>query len=134
MSPTNSHSWHSAVSTLARLASIPIEALDLPASFAPNPVAKPYFPRQVRGLMKVSEAQAQAPVPANPGGILGDIVHTDELRPWFEQGAQRVTAAGAGHGQSIVHGDYKLDNLVSAECGLLGLGSGGGVRKVECGE
>jgi aminoglycoside phosphotransferase (APT) family kinase protein len=46
-----------------------------------------------------------------PGGIVGDIYGAQELRPWFEQGAARV-GGEAHHGACVVHGDYKLDNLI----------------------
>ncbi|KAL1406569.1 hypothetical protein Q8F55_008275 [Vanrija albida] len=104
--------WRSAVQTLALLGSIPVSALALPASFAPDPLKKPYFPRQVVGMHRVSDAQSQAPVPENPGGILGDVYKADELWPYYEQGSKAVSAAEVKHGGSLVHGDYKLDNLV----------------------
>lgn len=103
--------WRSAIRTLALLATTPLDKLNLPASFAPDPVAKPYFPRQVKGMLKVSASQAQAPLPGGKGP-LGDIEHTAELRPWFEAGAARVARADETHGASIVHGDYKIDNMV----------------------
>lgn len=106
------HSWRSAVQALALLGSIPVSALGLPASFAPDPIKKPYFPRQVVGMHRVSDAQSKAPVPTNPGGILGDVIHADELWPYYEQGSKTVSAAEVKHGASLVHGDYKLDNLV----------------------
>lgn len=104
-------SWRSAIRTLSLLATTPIEALKLPASFAADPLAKPYFPRQVKSLMKVSASQSPTPAPTLPGGIVGDIFGSDELRPWFEQGAGKI-GGEAMHGASVVHGDYKLDNLV----------------------
>lgn len=111
-------SWRSAIATLAKLATVPIADLDLDKSFAADPLAKPYFPRQVKSLMKVSDAQAQAPVKTNPGGILGDIEHAQDLREYFEKGAQVVAQAEQVHGASIVHGDYKIDNVVSTRgCG-----------------
>lgn len=103
--------WRSAIRTLTLLATTPLDKLNLPASFAPDPIAKPYFPRQVKSMMRVSAAQAQAPLP-NGGGPLGDINHMSELRPWYEQGALAVAKADAAHGPSIVHGDYKIDNMV----------------------
>ncbi|TXT12818.1 hypothetical protein VHUM_01219 [Vanrija humicola] len=104
--------WRSAVQSLALLGSIPVSALGLPASFAPDPIKKPYFPRQVVGMHRVSDAQSQAPVPGNPGGILGPVWGADELWPYYEQGSKAVSAAEVQHGASLVHGDYKLDNLV----------------------
>jgi hypothetical protein len=110
---TNTRSWRSAIRTLTLLATTPLEALNLPTTFAADPLAKPYFPRQVRSLMKVSVAQAATPAKNLSGGIVGEIFGSSELRPWFEQGAGRI-GGEVQHGASVVHGDYKMDNLVSA--------------------
>lgn len=63
--------------------------------------------------MKVSDAQAATPYDKGTGGVLGDIEHAKDLRPFFEKGAQVVAQAEQVHGASVVHGDYKIDNLVS---------------------
>jgi hypothetical protein len=106
-------SWQSAIATLAKLATVPIADLQLDKSFAADPLAKPYFPRQVKSLMKVSDAQGATPVKTEGGKPLGDIEHAQDLRPYFEKGAQVVARAELVHGASIVHGDYKIDNVVS---------------------
>lgn len=105
-------SWRSAVKTLTLLSTVPVEALRLPLSFAPDPLVKPYFPRQVNSLLKVSKAQSATPCKTLPDGIVGDIWGTKELQPYFESGAKSAGGEQA-HGASVVHGDYKLDNLVS---------------------
>lgn len=105
-------SWRSAIRTLSLLSTAPIEALGLPKSYAPDPLEKPYFPRQVKSLMKVSASQSKTPCATLPGGIVGDIFGAEELKPWFENNARKV-GGEAAHGASIVHGDYKMDNLVS---------------------
>lgn len=97
---------------LTQLHAVPVEQLEMPASFAPNLKDKPYFPRQVKSLLKVSASQGAAPVKENPGGVLGDIWGSSELVPYYESGAGRVAAADDAHGPSIVHGDYKLDNMI----------------------
>lgn len=104
--------WKAAIETLALLATVPVKELELPSSFAPDPLKKLYFPRQVNSLLKVSAVQSKAPVKDYPGGILGDIWGTNELRPYFESGSKVVAKAESIHGASIVHGDYKLDNMI----------------------
>jgi len=66
-------------------------------------------------MLRVSASQAKTPVKNNPefpACVLGDIDAAKELVPYYEQGAGRVAAADATHGPSVVHGDYKLDNMV----------------------
>lgn len=92
---------------------MPLSTLGLPDSFAPPPSVKPYFPRQVNSLMRVSLAQSQAR-DKTTGKETGEIWGTKELRPFFEQGSKALgqweKERGVG---SVVHGDYKIDNLVS---------------------
>ncbi|GMK59819.1 hypothetical protein CspeluHIS016_0900360 [Cutaneotrichosporon spelunceum] len=104
--------WKGCVRALTLLHAVPVDELELPKSFAPDIKAKPYFPRQVKSMLKVSASQGAAPVPEYPGGVLGDIYGTPELVPYYESGAGRVAAADDSHGPSIVHGDYKLDNMI----------------------
>ncbi|WVW87025.1 hypothetical protein I302_109081 [Kwoniella bestiolae CBS 10118] len=104
--------WNSAISTLSKLSTIPIPSLNLPASFAPPPSAKPYFPRQVGSLLKVSQAQSKAKN-KDTGEELGAIWGTDEMKGWFEKGAQVIAEMESKRGVGgVVHGDYKLDNLI----------------------
>lgn len=105
-------SWRACVHALTLLHTVPVEQLEMPASFAPSPKDKPYFPRQVKSMLKVSASQGAAPVKEYPGGVLGDIWGSKELLPYYESGAARVAAADDAHGPSIVHGDYKLDNMI----------------------
>lgn len=106
--------WRSAIDTLTRLSTIPLSSLQLPSSFAPSPSQKPYFPRQVKSLLRVSDVQSQASS-EQTREQLGYIWGTKEMRPWFEKGANLIAAqeSQAGIG-SIVHGDFKIDNLVSS--------------------
>ncbi|WRT69603.1 uncharacterized protein IL334_006592 [Kwoniella shivajii] len=104
--------WKSAIDTLTRLSTIPLSSLNLPSSFAPSPIEKPYFPRQVNSLLKVSSAQSNAKH-KDTGEVLGPIWGTDEMRDWFQQGAKRVTELERERGGGgVVHGDYKMDNLI----------------------
>lgn len=106
--------WRSAIDTLTRLSTIPLISLQLPSSFAPSPSQKPYFPRQVKSLLGVSDAQSQASS-EQTREQLGYIWGTKEMRPWFEKGANLIAAqeSQAGIG-GVVHGDFKIDNLVSS--------------------
>ena len=84
----------------------------MPKTFAPLPNAKPYFPRQVGSLLKVSLAQSQAT--SKEGKQTGEIWGTQELRGYFEDGAKGIADEEIERGVgSVVHGDFKLDNLVS---------------------
>lgn len=104
--------WKSAIDTLTRLSTVPIELLDLPDSFAPKPKAKPYFPRQVTSLLRVSEAQAKAR-DKESGKEVGSIWGMKEMKGWFEDGAGEIGVWEGERGVGgVVHGDYKLDNLV----------------------
>ncbi|WWC65743.1 uncharacterized protein I303_108365 [Kwoniella dejecticola CBS 10117] len=104
--------WQSAIQTLTKLSTIPIRTLDLPASFAPSPSEKPYFPRQVGSLLRVSSAQSKAKN-KDTGEEVGPIWGTDEMRDWFSVGAAQVTKLEMERGEGgVVHGDYKLDNLI----------------------
>lgn len=63
-----------------------------------------FYPRQARSLAKVSRAQAA--VKSKDGSqIVGDLPHLDELAKFF------TTACPTGE-TTIMHGDYKIDNLV----------------------
>lgn len=106
--------WRSAIDTLTRLSTIPLISLQLPSSFAPSPSQKPYFPRQVKSLLRVSDAQSQASS-EQTREQLGYIWGTKEMRPWFEKGTNLIAAqeSQAGIG-GVVHGDFKIDNLVSS--------------------
>ncbi|KAK4687524.1 hypothetical protein P7C73_g2601, partial [Tremellales sp. Uapishka_1] len=107
----NESSWKSAISTLTLLSTIPLEKLNLPASFAPHPAAKPYFPRQINSLLKVSKAQANTV--DKDGKPVGEIFGTTELKRWFEDGASIIGEEEKRDGiGGVVHGDYKLDNLI----------------------
>lgn len=105
-------SWRSAIRALTRLSTIPLHLLDLPPSFAPTPESKPYFPRQVNSLLKVSAAQSRAKDKVT-GKEVGEIWGTRELWPWFEEGAAKIARMEKEGGvDGVVHGDYKLDNMV----------------------
>jgi aminoglycoside phosphotransferase (APT) family kinase protein len=93
----------SAVRALAALASLDPKALGL-SSFGPP---TDYFPRQIRSLSRVSLAQAEA-VDIDTKEPIGKIPFFDELVAWYNQHLPDEKKTGL----RIVHGDYKLDNLI----------------------
>jgi hypothetical protein len=97
---------------LANLSSLPLPLANLPSNFAPPPQTKPYFPRQVNSLLKVSAAQSAAKSKES-GKEVGEIWGTTELRGWFDGGAKAIADdEGKRKVGGVVHGDYKIDNLV----------------------
>ena len=96
-------SWLAAVRALAALSSLDPAAIGL-SSFAPN---TPYFPRQIKSLTRVSLAQAQA-VDIETGKQTGKIPLFDELVAWYQKHLPDERKTGL----RVVHGDYKLDNLI----------------------
>ena len=97
------YSWLSAVRALAALASVNPFDIGL-GNFGPM---TDYFPRQIRSLTRVSEAQAQA-VDVDSGKPTGEIPHYHELVAWYKNNLPDEKKTGL----RIVHGDYKMDNLI----------------------
>jgi len=95
--------WISAVRSLAALASLSPIALGL-SKFGP---ATDYFPRQIKSLTRVSAAQS-AVIDIETHQPIGKIPFFDELIGWYKAHLPDESKTGP----RIVHGDYKLDNLV----------------------
>jgi aminoglycoside phosphotransferase (APT) family kinase protein len=95
--------WLSAVRALAALGSLSPAALGL-SSFGPS---TPYFPRQIKSLRRVSLAQSAA-LDMDTGKPTGEIPSFDELVEWYQKHLPDERKTGL----RIVHGDYKLDNLI----------------------
>jgi aminoglycoside phosphotransferase (APT) family kinase protein len=68
---------------------------------------KPYFPRQIKSLSKVTLAQA-AVKDVDSGEPVGEIPGWRALIAWYERNLPDERTTGV----RIVHGDYKLDNLI----------------------
>ncbi|KAI0827964.1 kinase-like protein [Trametes gibbosa] len=100
---TRRECWLDAVRVLGALAQLEPAALGL-STFAPN---TPYFPRQIKSLSRVSEAQAAA-VDIESGKPTGEIPRFYEMVAWYKANLPDERKTGL----RIVHGDYKLDNLV----------------------
>jgi len=95
--------WLSAIRALAALGSLDPLAIGL-SKFGPH---TDYFPRQIRSLSRVSSAQAKA-TDIDTGKPTGDIPNFDKLIEWYKAHLPNEKTMGL----RIVHGDYKLDNLV----------------------
>ena len=96
-------SWLSAVRSLAALSSLDPVALGL-SSFGPS---TPYFPRQIKSLSRVSLAQAEV-VDIETGEKTGMIPDFHEMVQWYQTHLPDESKTGL----RIVHGDYKLDNMI----------------------
>ena len=99
----NFPSWLSAIRALAALGSVSPSEIGL-GNFGPS---TPYFPRQIKSLSRVSSAQAQA-VDIETNRKTGDIPFFNELIAWYKKNLPDENKTGL----RIVHGDYKLDNLI----------------------
>ena len=94
--------WHDAIRTLAKLHRISPASVDL-ASFG-KPTG--FYGRQLKTFGGISLAQAAAEDRAT-GAAVGKIPHFDGMVAFFE----RCSTMPADRG-TLVHGDYKIDNLV----------------------
>ncbi|KAF8963662.1 kinase-like domain-containing protein [Flammula alnicola] len=101
--PDQRECWLSAVRALAALGTVSPAAIGL-SSFGPS---TPYFPRQIKSLSRVSSAQAEA-VDIETGKKTGDIPFFNEMIAWYRKNLPDEKKTGL----RIVHGDYKLDNLI----------------------
>jgi aminoglycoside phosphotransferase (APT) family kinase protein len=96
-------SWLSAVRALAALGSVDPHKIGL-STFGPS---TDYFPRQIKSLTRVSAAQALA-VDVETNKQVGNIPYFDELVDWYRNNLPNEKKLGL----RIVHGDYKLDNMI----------------------
>ncbi|KIK95761.1 hypothetical protein PAXRUDRAFT_826682 [Paxillus rubicundulus Ve08.2h10] len=95
--------WLSAVQALAALASLDPAEIGL-GNFGP---LTDYFPRQIKSLVRVSEAQARV-VDVDTGKATGKIPFFDEMVDWYRKNLPNEKKTGL----RVVHGDYKLDNMI----------------------
>lgn len=95
--------WLSAVRSLAALATVDPNQVGL-SNFG---ASSEYFPRQMKSLTRVSVSQAEA-VDIETGKQVGNIPYFNELLNWYRNNLPDESKFGG----RIVHGDYKLDNLI----------------------
>ncbi|KAH8827933.1 kinase-like domain-containing protein [Flagelloscypha sp. PMI_526] len=96
-------SWLSAVRALANLGSISPDEVGL-SKFGPHTA---YFSRQIKSMSKVSEAQAQVE-DIESKKLVGKIPYFQQLLDWYRRNLPDENVMGT----RIVHGDYKMDNLI----------------------
>ena len=115
--------WRAAVDTLARLHAVDLQAAGLDTfgggggrgsgKDKGNGNSGGFYARQVRTWRRICEAQARA-TDADTGEAVGDLPHFRELLGYFEgsfgdgDGARRAPRDRV----ALVHGDFKIDNLV----------------------
>ncbi|KAI8089789.1 kinase-like domain-containing protein [Halteromyces radiatus] len=92
--------WYSALETLAKLHRVDFKAIGL-ETYGRN---SGFYERQMKSLHKVSSAQA-AVVDKDTGIKVHDLPRLDEMFAWFKKNQPKDIA-------TIVHGDFKIDNLV----------------------
>lgn len=94
--------WRAAVCTLAALHRVPPASVDLQSYGRPDG----FYNRQLKTLGRISESQAQA-VDIETKVPVGKIPHFDDMVSFFRDPATQPKDRG-----TLVHGDYKIDNLV----------------------
>ncbi|KAF8329088.1 kinase-like protein [Cantharellus anzutake] len=95
--------WLDAVRVLALLGSLNPGDLGL-ETFGPHTA---YFPRQIKSLARISRLQAEA-VDVDTKQTVGPIPYFEESIQWYSTHLPHESKVGT----RIVHGDYKIDNLV----------------------
>ncbi len=96
-------SWFAAVRTLAALGQILPDEIGL-SNFAPR---TNYFQRQVKSLSLISSKQA-ATIDVDTKKAVGDIPFFHDLIAWYRANSPDESKIGS----RIVHGDYKIDNII----------------------
>ncbi|SOV09816.1 related to Phosphotransferase enzyme family domain protein [Ustilago sp. UG-2017a] len=93
--------WISAIDTLAALHRIKPQQVGL-ADYGKR---DGFYNRQMKSLAKVSAVQAEVEEKDNPGKKVGQLPGIDRFLSWFAQHMPEDE-------NTIVHGDYKIDNLI----------------------
>ncbi|RYP07383.1 hypothetical protein DL764_002518 [Monosporascus ibericus] len=99
--------WKAAVETLARLHAVDVAAVGL-GSFGGGG-GRGFYARQLETWRRICEAQART-VDADTGSAVGHVPHFEELLAFF--GDPRAPGRPRDDRVALVHGDYKIDNLV----------------------
>ena len=99
---SNARSWYDVVRVLARLHATDIDR----AGLGDYGARSDFYPRQIKSLTRVSKAQG-AVQDQKTGEPVGDINDLDRLTSYYAERCPRGEC-------TIVHGDFKLDNMVRA--------------------
>lgn len=94
--------WHEAIRTLGKLHNVDANEHGLSDFGKPNG----FYSRQVKTLSTISASQAQA-VDVESNVAVGNIPHFDEMVEFFRDPATQPVDRTC-----VIHGDYKIDNLV----------------------
>ncbi|KAL4780193.1 kinase-like domain-containing protein [Aspergillus varians] len=94
--------WKDAVRTLAKFHRVVPKAIGLEAFGKPTG----FYDRQIATFTTISKAQAQA-VDVETKEPVGDLPHFEEMVRFFQDKSAQPRDRG-----SLVHGDYKIDNMI----------------------
>jgi aminoglycoside phosphotransferase (APT) family kinase protein len=92
--------WKAATKTLAKLHAVQYKSVGLEKFGRPGG----YYNRQMKTFKTISEAQATTE-DIKTGEKVGPVPHFNQLLEWFAKNLPKDRT-------TIVHGDYKLDNMV----------------------
>ncbi|CAG8552908.1 7724_t:CDS:2 [Diversispora eburnea] len=103
--------WYLAIETLAKLHKVDYISIGL-ESYGRS--SKNFYSRQINSLLKITKVQAQ--VKDENGNQVGPLPKLDEIIEWFKRNEIKDET-------SIVHGDYRIDNLIfhSTETKVIGI-------------
>ncbi len=94
--------WHDAIRTLAKLHRIDPKAVGL-ENYGKR---SGFYNRQISTFQTIMESQAQA-LDIETNVAVGKIPHADEILDFFKEPKSQPRDRG-----TLIHGDYKIDNLV----------------------
>lgn len=82
---------------------------NVPVSILTNTPPRNFYIRQITALQAISKVQGDV---EGTGGKVGQIIRLDEMLDWFKRSVVDDEVR-------IIHGDYKLDNVVFLSKGLV---------------
>lgn len=94
--------WKDAIQTLAKLHKVDPRSVGL-SDYGKH---SGFYNRQIKTLGTISSAQAHAP-DAETGKLVGNIPHFEQMVQFFSDPGMQPKDRS-----TLVHGDYKIDNLV----------------------
>ncbi|KAK4047041.1 hypothetical protein OIO90_006324 [Microbotryomycetes sp. JL221] len=95
--------WMSIIETIAALHKVDPHKVGL-GDFGST---KPFYPRQIKSMTKVSKAQAQVK-DTQTGVEVGEIPGFDFLIDWYTKNVPQ----GGSEEPRVIHGDFKCDNMI----------------------